>query len=266
MSDKSHEALVGGQFGSQAEAYLSSAVHARSPDLDALTALMKDRCDARVLDLGCGGGHVTFNVASLVREVVAYDLSPEMLAVVARTAGERGFGNVTTRQGAAESLPFGDDSFDVVMSRFSAHHWRDLDAGLREAARVVKPGGTVAIVDTVTSGVPLIDTYLQAIELLRDCSHVRNYSRAEWEAAIARAGLFPGSVSPFRLRLDFKSWVERMRTPKLQVEAIRTLQTAVSALVTRYFETEDDGSYRIDVALFMAAKMPISDGGRREVQ
>ena len=194
MSEKTHEALVGGQFGSRAEAYLNSAVHAQSSDLDALVTLMKDWPEVRVLDLGCGGGHVTFNVAP-VRGIVAYDLAPEMLALVARAAKERGLDNVTTQQGAVESLPFEDGSFDVVLSRFSAHHWRDLDAGLREAARVVKAGGMVAMVDTVSSGIPLTDTYFQAIELLRDCSHVRNYSRAEWEAAIARAGLIPGSVS-----------------------------------------------------------------------
>jgi SAM-dependent methyltransferase len=173
---------------------------------------------------------------------------------VAQTAKERGLDNVTTQQGAVESLPFEDASFDVVLSRFSAHHWRDLDAGLREAARVVKPGGMVCVVDTVAPGNPLIDTYFQAIEVLRDCSHVRNYSRAEWEAAIARGGLLCGSVSPFRLRLDFKSWVERMNTPRLQVEAIRALQTTVSAVATRHFETEADGSHSIDVALFRASK------------
>jgi len=256
MSEKTHEALVGGQFGSRAEAYLNSAVHAQSPDLDALVTLMKEWPQVRVLDLGCGGGHVAFNVAPLVREVVAYDLSPEMLALVARGAKARGLDNVTTQQGAVENLPFEDASFDVVLSRFSAHHWRDLDAGLREAARVTKPGGMVAMVDTVTSGIPLIDTYFQAIELLRDCSHVRNYSRGEWEAAIARAGLLPGSVSPYRLRLDFNAWVERMNTPRLQVEAIRALQTAVSTVATRHYETEADGSHRIDVALFRASKAP----------
>src|SRR5579871_475317 len=146
MSEKSHEALVGGQFGARAEAYLKSAVHAQSPDLEALKHLMRGQDDARLLDLGCGGGHLTFNVSPLVREIVAYDLSLEMLDVVARTARERCLRNVTTQQGTVEKLPFGDGSFDVVASRFSAHHWHDLDAGLREAGRVLKPGGTLAII------------------------------------------------------------------------------------------------------------------------
>jgi ubiquinone/menaquinone biosynthesis C-methylase UbiE len=255
MSDeKSHETLVGGQFGSRAEAYLKSAVHAQSEDLTALAALMRDRGGARVLDLGCGGGHVTFNVAPQVGEVVAYDLSPEMLEVVAQTAAERGLGNVTTTRGVAEALPFEDGSFDVVLSRFSAHHWSDLDAALRETVRVLKPGGMAVMADTVTPGVPVCDTFFQAIELLRDCSHVRNYTRAQWEAAIARAGLVVSASQGFRLRLDFKAWVERMNTPALHVEAIRALQKAVASSVTRRFDTEADGSYKIDVGLFQAFK------------
>jgi len=254
VAGKSHEALVGGQFGSSAEAYLTSAVHARGADLEAIAGLAIGRPDARVLDLGCGGGHVTFNVAPHVREVVAYDLSREMLEVVARTAAERGLSNVTTREGLVEKVPFEAESFDMVLSRFSAHHWRDFDAGLREAARVLKPGGVAGFVDTVAPPSPLLDTYFQTIEMLRDHSHVRDYSRAEWEAALARAGFLPVSATWFRIRLDFASWVGRMKTPKVFVDAIRALQASVSENVTRYFETEADGSFSIDVCFFKATK------------
>lgn len=251
---KSHAAVVGGQFGSRAAAYLTSAVHAQGEDLGLLAAVVRERPDARVLDLGCGGGHVTFHAAPHAREVVAYDLSPDMLAVVARAAQERGLTNVTTRQGVAEALPFADASFDIVLTRYSAHHWRDLDAGLREAARVLVPGGTFAVADSVSTGVPLLDTFFQSIELLRDPSHVRSYSPAEWEAALARAGLVVSATARQRVRLVFETWVERMRTPPVQVEAIRALQRSVSESVTRYFATEPDGSFQIDVGVFRAAK------------
>src|SRR5579863_6048023 len=101
MTDKTHEALVGAQFGARADAYLSSAVHSQGPDLDALAALVAGQSQARVLDLGCGGGHVSFAIAPHVREVVAYDLATEMLAVVARAARARGLANLVTRQGLA---------------------------------------------------------------------------------------------------------------------------------------------------------------------
>jgi ubiquinone/menaquinone biosynthesis C-methylase UbiE len=253
---RTHEALVDQQFGSRAAAYLSSAVHATGVDLQALAALVDAHKQAHVLDLGCGAGHVSFNVASRARDVVAYDLSADMLDLVARTAAERGFINIATRQGVAEQLPFEDQSFDCVLSRFSAHHWREFEAALREVARVLKPGGTAGFVDSISPGPALLDTYLQAVELLRDPSHVRDYSRAEWDAALVRAGLRPQSVSVYRLRLDFAAWVERMETPKVQVGAIRALQAAISESVERYFEIGPDGSFDLDVALFEASKPP----------
>jgi ubiquinone/menaquinone biosynthesis C-methylase UbiE len=253
-ASKTQEALVGGQFGSRAAAYLGSAVHSQGEDLQALAALVEGRGDARVLDLGCGGGHVSYRVAPHVRDVVAYDLSPEMLDVVARAATERGFGNIVTRQGVAESLPFEDASFDFVMSRFSAHHWRDFDAGLREAARVLKDDGTAVFVDCISPGPPLLDTFFQAVELLRDPSHVRDYSRAEWDAALTRAGFVPGAGRQHRLRMHFAVWIERMNTPKVQSDAIRALQAAMSETVVRYFNIGPDGSFDLDVLFVQAAK------------
>ena len=251
MSDRSQDNLVVTQYASQAGAYLTSAVHAAGADLSALAALTHGRTQARVLDMGTGGGHVAYAVAPHVAEVVAYDLTAEMLAVVAAAAAERGLANVATQQGRAEQVPFADASFDLVLSRYSAHHWGDFDAGLREAARVAKPGATVGIVDVVTPGRPALDTFFQAIEILRDTSHVRNRSRAEWQDAAARAGLLAGEVSAFRVRLDFATWVARMRTPPELVAAIRALQAVASAEVRRHFAIEADGSFTIDVALFV---------------
>ena len=251
---RTHEVLVEEQFGAQAKAYLDSAVHSQGPDLLALASLVRGSSEARVLDLGCGAGHVAFNIAPHVAQVVAYDLSPKMLEVVRASAIERGLGNVVVQQGAAERLPFQDDSFDFVLSRYSAHHWLDLDAGLREAARVLKRGGAAAFVDTVSPGRPVLDTFIQSLELLRDPSHVRNYSRPEWEAALVRADFVLGGVTPYKIRLEFASWVQRMRSPPVMVSAIRALQEAVSASIKHHFQIGSDGSFDLDVAIFHATK------------
>jgi SAM-dependent methyltransferase len=254
MSQKPHDALVGEQFGSRATAYLSSAVHARGDDLNALAAMVQGAPDAMVLDLGCGAGHVSFAVAPHVRGVTACDLSQPMLDVVAGAAAQRGLTNLQTRQAAAERLPFPDHTFDRVLSRYSAHHWRDFDAGLREAARVLRPGGMMAVVDSISPGPAALDSWLQAVEILRDASHVRSRSRAEWDAALGRAGVLTGTVQPFRVRLDFAVWIERMRTPPVRADAIRSVQALATDHVARHFEIEADGSFTIDVALFTARK------------
>jgi len=247
-----HEALVTDQFGPRAAAYVTSVVHAQGADLEELVALVRGHDKARVLDLGCGGGHVGFYVAPHVREVVAYDLSEEMLRAVAGTARERGLDNVVTQCGAAEKLDMPDASFDFVFSRYSAHHWSDVGAALREARRVLAPGGKVVFIDVVAPKLPLFDTFLQSIELLRDPSHGRNYSAMEWQALLRAAGFTPGHTSARRLRLEFASWIARIRTSDLHAQAIRSLQTMTSREVKDYFEIEPDGSFTLDTMSFEA--------------
>ena len=159
----SHHDNVEKQFGSQASAYLSSAVHASGRDLVRLGERLAAFPDAHVLDLGCGAGHASFTAAQQVAQVMAYDLSSQMLDVVAEAAKAKGLNNVTTRQGYAESLPFEDASFEVVISRYSAHHWHDVGQALREVKRVLKPGGIFIIMDVMSPGHPVRNIWLQTI-------------------------------------------------------------------------------------------------------
>ena len=84
--------LVDQQFGQVAQAYLTSAVHAQGADLEALAALAQSMPHAKALDLGCGGGHVSFAMAPHVAALVAVDLSEDMLAVVAAAITLEQFG------------------------------------------------------------------------------------------------------------------------------------------------------------------------------
>ncbi|MEO3992508.1 class I SAM-dependent methyltransferase [Pseudocitrobacter cyperus] len=254
MTTQSHHDNVEKQFGSQAQAYLTSAVHASGRDLQRLKHRLADFPEAHVLDLGCGAGHASFAAAGEVKSVTAYDLSSQMLEVVAQAAKEKGLENVSTRQGYAESLPFDDASFDVVISRYSAHHWHDVGQALREVKRVLKAGGTLLMMDVMSPGHPVRDIWLQTVEALRDTSHVRNYASGEWLTMAAEAGLAVDNLITDRLPLNFASWVARMRTPAALCDAIRVYQESASAEVKAWFELQTDGSFTSDTIMFEAHK------------
>ncbi len=246
---RGHHALVDSQFGPRARAYVDSPVHAAGPDLDALGSILQAASPLRALDVGTGGGHVAYLMARHAQHVTATDLSDEMVAVVAGTARERGLGNVDVVKAPVEQLPFDDAWFDFVASRFSAHHWADLDAGLREMRRVARDGAPVIFIDAYSPGRPLLDTHLQSVELLRDMSHVRDYTTAEWSASLAREGFSIRTCQTWRLPLEFSSWISRMRTPEDNVRAIRALQAAAPEETRRHFGIEPDGSFMLDVQM-----------------
>lgn len=254
MTTRSHHDNVEKQFGSQANAYLTSAVHASGRDLQRLAERLSAFPQACVLDMGCGAGHASFTAAQNVEKVVAYDLSAQMLEVVAQAAKEKGLDNILTRQGYAESLPFEDSTFDLVISRYSAHHWHDVGRALREVNRVLKPGGGVIVMDVMSPGHPVRDIWLQTVEALRDTSHVRNYSSGEWLSLINDANLITDTLLTDRLPLEFSSWVTRMRTPEALTEAIRLYQQSASAEVKAYFALQEDGSFTSDTIMVEAHK------------
>ena len=253
---RTHEQTVQSQFDPRAHAYLTSAVHAAGPDLERAKSLVSQAVppNAQALDLGCGGGHLSFALAPFLGRVVALDPSPSMLAAVSKAAAARGLSQIEAHQGSAESLPCGDQSFPLVCTRYSAHHWTRLDAAVRELGRVLAPGGRALIIDTLGHEDPLVDTFLQSIELLRDPSHVRNRSGSEWRSLLQSVGLVELECAEWLTRLEFASWAERMRTPADRVAVIRSLQEGAPREVREALAIEPDGSFTIRTGLFWLRK------------
>jgi len=250
---QTHETLVRRQFGEQARAYVESSVHAAGEDLDWIGGIAARTRPAHALDLGTGGGHVAYRLAAHAGRVTASDLSAEMIAAVIATAEAKRLATISGEVAAAEALPFADGAFDLLACRFSAHHWRDFDGGLREARRVLAGGAPALFVDVVAPEPPKLDMHLQTVELLRDPSHVRDYRVSEWIAALGRAGFAVRALHTRRLRMDFSSWIQRMRTSELHAAAIRSLQSRASAEVADYFGLEADGSFTLDTVAIEAA-------------
>ena len=239
--------LSAAQFGSNAAAYLASPVHARGADLDRLEALTAKLSPGRVLDLGCGAGHASFAMArGGAGRVTAFDPSAQMLSVVAREAAARGHQALDTEAGSAELLPFSDATFDIVVTRYSAHHWAHVPRAMAQCARVLKPKGRMVVIDVTAPEEPVLDTALQAIEFLRDGSHVRNYRVSEWIAMFRAAGFQAPSVDGWKLELDFPSWVARIGTPPARITALETVFSGMSDEARRYLRVTAELSFAID--------------------
>src|SRR5918994_174818 len=97
-----------------------------------------------VLDVACGTGNVTLPAAATGASVTGLDLAPEMLAAAAKRAADAGR-RIDWREGDAEALPFGDDSFDVVLSCFGAMFAPRHEVVADELTRVLRPGGRLAM-------------------------------------------------------------------------------------------------------------------------
>lgn len=250
---KAHRDTVHSQFDPQANAYLQSAVHAAGPDLVRAREIVGhavSATSATLLDVGCGAGHLSFALAPAVHAVTAVDPSPGMLATVAQAAADRGLDNVATRQASAEQLPFDDGTFDIVSTRYSAHHWLDLPRALKEMRRVAKPAGHVLIIDLEGDENALVDTHLQAIELLRDLSHIRDRSPSEWGRLLADAGFAGVEYESWPTRLVFQPWVTRMRTAPERVAMIRAIQQECPQEVRAALSIEEDGSFTARTGLW----------------
>jgi ubiquinone/menaquinone biosynthesis C-methylase UbiE len=244
------------QFTPVAANYATSAVHVGGPDLTAILDAAALRGDERVLDAGCGAGHTALAFAPRVAEVVGLDLTEAMLAQGRKLARQQERTNITFQRGDVEKLAFDDASFDLVTSRYSAHHYPHPLAALREFARVLKPGGSLLLVDVVSPDEPAQDTFLNAIELLRDPSHVRDHTIEQWLRMLAATGFTGEALGRWPLRLEFESWVARMNTPFLAITQIRTLIEGAPREIRAGLALDEGYSFSVPTALIRGQRSP----------
>ncbi len=197
----------------------------------------------RVLDVATGAGFTALAFAPHVREVVGTDISTGMLAQACRRADEAGVTNIVWQEAAAESLPFNDASFDLVIVRIAPHHFIDVPAFLRETRRVLRPGGALVLGDTtVPDDEPEAAQWQNAVERERDPSHAANLSPEAWRALCAEAGLAITDLdhTSGRITISLGAWLDTAGCTGERAERVRTLFAHAPASARRQFRIEVD--------------------------
>lgn len=244
---------VRAQWASVAERYGSGWARAAGPDLDWLVEALAPAATDLALDLGAGAGHAASAVAPHVAGVVATDPTPEMLAVGARLAGERGLANIRWVEATADALPFADGTFDLAFTRHSVHHWPDAAAGFREVARVLRPGGRFVAIDTLGPEDGQVDAFLVTLELLRDPTHVRALAPSAWRRLLAEAGFAAEVTRSWENRHETEPWLANTNPPPWRAEAVRALlREGPPAVRARLRIAPDGSSFGVDAGLVLA--------------
>lgn len=253
--------LVQQQFGATAASYATSKVHAQGASLARLVELVQPQANWQVLDIATAAGHTAFIFAPHVAHVIASDITPEMLTVAEEQAAKKGITNAATQLADAEDLPFADSTFDLVTCRIAPHHFPHIDRFLAESARVLKAGGTLAVVDNITPDDRQAADYIDGIERLRDPSHVHCLSLAEWRAEFVQAGFTLLHEEVADKALEFIDWARRMKISGEVESQLRQLFLAAPAAVVEFLDPHsvgDDIHFVLKEAILIGQKPPQS--------
>ncbi len=256
--------LVQKKFGEAAADYAASPVHASGPSLKRLTELIAPLRHWRHLDIGTGAGHTALAFAPHVAKVTASDVTPEMLQQVRALAKERALGNVVAVRAPAQDLPFPDTSYHLVTCRLAAHHFSKPQDFVAEAARVLIPGGTFALVDNIAPDDADLAARYNAFETLRDPSHARCLTLQDWLDLIAGAGLEVVCTETLDQDIPFGPWVARMRCADATAARLaEMLDTDPLKALLRPRETADGLTFSLREGIVLARK-PARSGRAKE--
>jgi SAM-dependent methyltransferase len=158
------------------------------------------------LDLVTAAGEVAFALGPNVKSVEAVDDRPETIDEAERLSRELHVANVTFRRADLYALPFDDGAFSLVVCRNGLHRLPEPVAALKEAARVLSPGGRMVVFDTCVTEV--VDRPLNELAKLREPAHRRYYRVDEYHELFERAGLRIDEEREDRSTVNLDYWLE----------------------------------------------------------
>ena len=199
-----HTRQIVDQFSRQAVYFAKLPGHKEATEL--LLRMAGVTVTDDVLDVACGAGAVACAAARVARRVTGIDLTPAMIERATALQAEQGLANMVWHVGDVTRLPFPADEFDVVLTRYSLHHFLQPAEVLKEMARVCKPSGCIAVADLV---LPLekVATY-DRMERLRDPSHVGILTEVELRELLTAVGLVDLRWAGYLFELELEALMQ----------------------------------------------------------
>ena len=199
-----HTRQVVDQFSRQAVYFAKLPGHEDATQL--LIRMAEVAASDEVLDVACGAGTVACAAARVARRVTGIDLTPAMIERAAVLQAELELPNLAWHVGDVSRLPFQANQFDVVLTRYSLHHFLQPAEILAEILRVCKRGGRVVVADLVLP--PEKVAAYDRMERLRDPSHVRALTEVELRELLTSAGLLDLSWSGYLFELELEALMQ----------------------------------------------------------
>ena len=195
-----HHELIVDQFNRQSATFAQR--HAQTDPLERMLRMTAATPVDTVLDVGCGPGIVACALAAVAHHVTGLDLSPAMVEQARARQAKQSLVNMSWLCGDVAQMPFEDESFSIVVSRYAFHHFLSPAEVLAEMKRVCRAGGRVIVAD-VTPAAEKLRTY-DEFETLRDPSHTHALSLHDLRHLFAQAGLVNIETASFGLQMDFE--------------------------------------------------------------
>jgi ubiquinone/menaquinone biosynthesis C-methylase UbiE len=242
---ESQKTKVQSQFGVAAQDYATSDIHANGESLQLLVDWTQARSDWSVLDVATGAGHTALAFAPLVRKVVATDITQPMLAQACELAVAKKLTNIETKYAEAESLPFENESFELVTCRLASHHFDDAQASFLEMARVLKPNGILAFTDNITVEDSRSAEIYNRYERIRDPSHQHVGSLADLTSDIEAAGLTVENSRVLIKEFEFQKWADRQNVSEVNKQILLDIMKSIPPGLASLFQPRwaDDTLY-----------------------
>jgi ubiquinone/menaquinone biosynthesis C-methylase UbiE len=216
-----HSDCILDQFTRQAAPFATAPAIRNERALGRIVEMAEAGPADTVLDVACGPGLLACAFARVARHATGIDVTPAMLEQARQVQQEQQLPNVTWDLGDVPPLPYESGGFSIVSSRFAFHHFLDPLAALKEMRRVCRPGGRVVVADSAPAAGKA--AAFNAMEKLRDPSHVRAMPIEELRALFRDAGLGEPRVEFYRLESELEGLLERSFPQEGDADRIRKM-------------------------------------------